>query len=408
MKHPDASGRLSFGLLLISQLITAAGFTFVMPFFPLYVQQLGVHGTGNAAAWAGILNGAGPVTMALAAPIWGRVADRYGRKPMLLRATFAGALIVGLMGLVGSPWQLLILRLIQGMLTGTVSAATTLVSASSPSQKVGSRLGVLQMVLFVAGAAGPFFGGVFVDLVGIRASFGVTAALLSASGLLILFGVGEERPRAVTVRRGGSEADGTVRAYLPKLLPGLVPLFVVQVAVMSVAPALPGFLSGLLAHRSQIATQVGELVGVSALASAVGSVTGGRLAARFGARRLIVAVLLLAGIASLPQAWVANLAELWVLRIIASLFLGVAVPVANVAIHDAVPRERQGAAFGVAASAISLGNVVGPLTGGFLSSLLGVWAAFLVPGVFLVIASTSLWALSLGGSPMPRSSVRAK
>ncbi|MGI9048361.1 MAG: MFS transporter, partial [Rubrobacteraceae bacterium] len=113
----DASGSLSFSLLLVSQLIATTGFTFVMPFMPLYVQQLGVEDAGHAAAWAGFINGSAGVTMALAAPLWGRLADRVGRKPMLLRATLAAAVVVGLMGFVTSPWQLLVWRLVQGTLT---------------------------------------------------------------------------------------------------------------------------------------------------------------------------------------------------------------------------------------------------------------------------------------------------
>src|ERR687894_1086333 len=149
----SSKGRLSFAVLLVSQFAATAGFLFVMPFMPLYVQQLGVEDAGRAAAWAGLLNTATAGTMALAAPMWGRLADRVGNKPMLLRATLAGSVVVGLMGLVTSPWQLLFLRLLQGTLTGTVAAATLLVSATAPPGKEGQRLGVLQTVIFTAGAA---------------------------------------------------------------------------------------------------------------------------------------------------------------------------------------------------------------------------------------------------------------
>src|SRR3712207_5200255 len=139
-----ATGRLSFAVLLVSQLAATAGFMFVMPFMPLYVQQLGVEDAGRAAAWAGLLNTATAATMALAAPLWGRLADRFGPKSMLLRATLAGSVVVGLMGLATAPWQLLALRLVQGTLTGTVAAATVLVSATAPAESGGQRLGVLQ------------------------------------------------------------------------------------------------------------------------------------------------------------------------------------------------------------------------------------------------------------------------
>jgi DHA1 family multidrug resistance protein-like MFS transporter len=166
MKSLRIDGRLSFLVLLVSQLAATMGFTFVLPFMPIYVQALGVDDAGSAAAWAGVINSSTAVTMALAAPLWGRLGDRVGLKPMLLRATFAGSLLIGLMGLVANPWQLLALKTLQGCLTGTVAAATVLVSATAPPQRAGERLGTLQMVIFVAAAAGPFIGGAFADLVG--------------------------------------------------------------------------------------------------------------------------------------------------------------------------------------------------------------------------------------------------
>ena len=144
--------RLSFGTLLVSQLLATTAFMFVVPFMPLYVQQLGVEDAGNAAAWAGLINGASGASMAVVAPLWGRISDRLGRKLMLLRATLAAAVVVGSMGFVATPWQLLGLRLLQGTLTGTVPAATALVASTSPSERAGWRLGALQTVIEEFGA----------------------------------------------------------------------------------------------------------------------------------------------------------------------------------------------------------------------------------------------------------------
>ena len=113
MKSLKIDGRSSFIVLLVSQLAATMGFTFVLPFMPIYVQVLGVEDPGSAAAWAGVINSSTAVTMALAAPLWGRLGDRVGLTPMLLRATIAGSLLLGLMGLVGSPWQLLALKTLQ-------------------------------------------------------------------------------------------------------------------------------------------------------------------------------------------------------------------------------------------------------------------------------------------------------
>ncbi len=394
MKFLRENGRLSFVVLLVSQLAATMGFTFVLPFTPLYVQELGVAEAGSAAAWAGVINSSTAVTMALAAPLWGRLGDRVGLKPMLLRATVAGAVVVGLMGLVGSPWQLLALKTLQGCLTGMVAAATVLVSATSPPERAGARLGTLQMVIFAAAAAGPFFGGLFADLVGIRASFGVTAALLAVSAALIFAWVREERPAEDEAEE---EESAEVSGPLPhrRLLPSLLALFVVQLAIMSAAPALPGFIHTLMEEPVRVASLAGWIIATGALAASLGSIVGGRLAVRFGARRVIIWTLLFAGISALPQAEVESVALLWILRVVTGLFLGIAVPVANLAIRSAVRSERQGEAFGVAATATSAGNAVGPVAGGLLAASFGFGAPFLVPGVCLVAVSLLIWGAPL-------------
>ena len=386
------AGTLSFGVLLVSQLAATTGFMFVIPFLPLYVQRLGVEDAGHAAAWAGLLNTATAVTMALAAPLWGKLGDRYGQKKMLLRATLAGSLMLGLMGLVTSPWQLLLLRLLQGSLTGTVAAATVLVSATAPPEKASSRLGALQTFIFCASAAGPFAGGVFADLVGIRASFGVTAALLAASGLMVLFGVREDEPFGSDAGEDGVSGDGTLPGW--RLFPGVLALFVVHLSITAVHPVLPGFLETIMEEPVRVASLAGQILGAGALAAALGSLIGGHVAVRAGVWATIVGALSVAGLASLPQAAVSSVAELFVLRLVAAFALGMVIPVANLAVRAAVPPERQGAAFGVAASATSAAFGLGPLGGGLLAASFGFGVPFLVPGVLLLAASAALLVFS--------------
>ena len=336
--------------------------------------------------------------MATAAPFWGRLADKLGYKPMLLRATLAGAVVVGFMGLVTAPWQLLLLRLLQGTLTGTVAAATVLVSATAPAGREGQRLGTLQMVIFLAAALGPFAGGLFADLVGIRASFGVTAALLAGSGVMVLLGVGEAKP----VKEGSEVEDGADEPlhFKRRLVPVLAALFVVHLAITGVVPAVPGFLASLVEDPSRVAGLSGRIIGVAALAAAAGSLVGGRLAARFGSRRVVIAALLLAGLAFLPQAGVGSVAELWVLRIASSFFLGIVIPVVNLAVRSSVPSKRQGAAFGLSASVTSAALGIGPLGGGLLAAHFGFEAPFLVPGVLLIGVGVALMALAVSqGKP---------
>jgi MFS transporter, DHA1 family, multidrug resistance protein len=392
-----AMGRLSFVLLLTSQLLATTAFMFVVPFMPLYVQQLGVDDAGHAAAWAGLINGASGATMAVVAPLWGKLSDRLGRKLMLLRATLAAAVVVGSMGFVSAPWQLLVLRLLQGTLTGTVPAATALVASTTPPERAGWRLGTLQTIIFVAAGLGPALGGISADMAGIRASFFLASALLAISGAMVLLGVAENRPRRDESEAQESEQAEGVSPRLPYrlLLPGLLTVFAVHVAITSASVALPGFVHTLAGAASQVATQAGWIIGTGALVASLGSLLGGRLASRFGTRRVMTASLALAGLAAMPQAMVTSVPELWALRLATSLFVGCAIPVANLAIKEAAPPERQGMAFGVASSATSTGFALGPMGGGLLASALGFWAAFLVPGAALLALAAAFrlaWA----------------
>ncbi|MDN5698475.1 MAG: MFS transporter, partial [Rubrobacter sp.] len=259
--------KVSFGVLIFAQLVATMGITFVMPFMPLYVQELGIDSERQATAWAGILNGSAGVTMALTAPLWGRLADRVGRKAMLLRATLAASVVVGLMGFVTDPWQLLALRLLQGTLTGTVPAATALVATSSPSDKVGGRLGVLQMTIFLAGALGPLLGGIFIDAAGIRSSFYLTALLLAVSGVMVLFGVYEARREMEESGSHENSAVGAISYYA--LLPALVALLMSRLTITSANINLPGFLSTLQGSGEGIATQTGRIIAAAALVAAL-------------------------------------------------------------------------------------------------------------------------------------------
>ena len=373
---------------------------FVVPFMPLYVQHLGVEDAGNAAAWAGIINGASGATMALVAPLWGRLSDRVGRKIMLLRATLTAVFVVGAMVFVSAPWQLLILRLLQGTLTGTVPAATALVASTAPQEKAGWRLGALQTTIFIAAGVGPAIGGISADAAGLRPSFFIASALLAASTALVLFGVVRDRPAQASDEERDEEETSVSLPYR-QLLPGLLTLFAVHVTITSAAVALPGYVHELSGGFGAIATQAGWIIGTGALVASVGSLFGGRLAGRIGTRRMIALSLALAGLAAIPQALVSNVPELWALRLTTSVFLGGAIPVANLLIKNVSPPGRQGAAFGVASSATAMGFAFGPMGGGLIASSLGFRAAFLVPGLALLGLAVVLgvvWTLCLAES----------
>ena len=157
-----------------------------MPIIPLYIHELVVRGSAEVAWWAGLIQSAAAIALAVFAPIWGFLSDRLGKRTMLLRAMVGGIAVVGLMSLITNPWQLLILRILQGCLTGTVTAATVLLAAIAPREAAGRTQGTLTTVIFVGNSVGPLAGGVVADLLGLRFTFLATALLLVTTTTILL------------------------------------------------------------------------------------------------------------------------------------------------------------------------------------------------------------------------------
>src|SRR5205823_6634937 len=169
----------------------------------------------SQALWSGAVNAGGAAVMAISAPLWGIIADRYGRKPMVLRAMFAGSVTIALMSLAQRPWHLLVLRFFEGAFTGTVTASTTLVASTTPRERMGFGLGMMQMAVFSGSSVGPLLGGVLGDRLGYRPTFVVAGSMLFISAILVLTLVREEFTRPA--RPAGVEEQRTDKLRSPLL-----------------------------------------------------------------------------------------------------------------------------------------------------------------------------------------------
>ncbi len=151
--------KITLYAVLAAELLAVTGFNTSGPIIPFFLQDLGVRDQLHIKFFTGLINALPAITLAVAAPIWGNLADNYGRKPMLLRAMFGGVIVLVLQGFVVDPWTLLVLKMIQGAITGTVAAATVMVASIAPEEEAGSSLGLLQMAVFLGASVGPMFGG---------------------------------------------------------------------------------------------------------------------------------------------------------------------------------------------------------------------------------------------------------
>ena len=381
----------------ITEFIGLAGFSMVFPFLPFYVQELGVSDPVQVKVWSGIVISAHAVTMAIFAPIWGSLADRHGRKLMLERATFGAAAVLTLMAFVQSPQQLLALRLSQGCLTGTVTAATTLVASVVPRERIGFAMGWLQMGMFAGVSVGPLLGGLVADTFSYRASFLVTGACLFAAGLGVLFFIHEafERPQSKPgARRSHWWEESAAVLQSRDLLIVLGVRFLTRTGARILGPVLPLFLATLLPASSRVATMAGIVTGTSAAASSIGSVVLGRTGDRVGYRRVLLPSAIVASVFYALQATVNNTIQLILLQICVGVALSGTISSLTALLATLAPEGQQGAVYGVDTSVGSGANALGPMLGASIAVVLGNRAPFLLTAAVFVLAAALIgWFL---------------
>jgi DHA1 family multidrug resistance protein-like MFS transporter len=382
----------TFWAVWVARLLASLGFSFAFPLLPLYIQYLGVRDSAEAAAWAGALSAGSALSMGLAAPLWGTLADRHGRKLMLQRALFSGAVLITLMGLAPNVQVLFGLRVVQGLFTGVVTAATVLVTSQVPRDRLASSLGLLSVGTFIGTSAGPFVGGLIADTLGFRTSFFLTGVMLLLGGLIVTFGVREQFTPPAHAQESARGPGGVLRATLSSLallreggLASVIAVtFLVHLGTMVVSPVLPLYIQQLSGSEQFVASTAGGIAAGTAMVSALSAVFVGRLADRVGHRRILVVCTLLAGLLYLPQGLARSPLELLVLRAAMALFLGGVLPTANALIAVLAPEHRRGAFYGLMQTVSSLGSVIGPVAGATVAATFGLHAVFFVTGSILI------------------------
>lgn len=371
-----AAWQFNLFALFVAQACAMIGFSFVFPFIPLYVHDLGVANSADAARWAGVIGAAAAMSMAAVQPFWGSLADRHGRRLMVLRSIVAAGITLMLMGLARHPWQLLVLRILQGAFTGTVAASNALVATTVPRERVGSSLGLMQVALYTGTSVGPLVGGLIADHWGYRASCFAAGGLMFVSLVLVLGFVRETftPPTASSVHRG-VWADNRRLLSVPGLVLVMGVAFLIQYGNSSVAPILTLYVHEL-ANGVNAASTAGAILAGTGVASAVSAVLVGRFGDRYGHRRLLPICLLGAALTSFPQALVREPSQLFLLRLALGFFLGGLMPNANALLAGLVPARRRGAAFGLCATAVALANAAGPLSGALLGGAFGIRSVF--------------------------------
>jgi len=387
-----------------AELVAIAGFSVAFPFLPYYVQELGVTGPGQVEMWSGLLFTTSAITMAIFAPLWGSLADRYGRKLMVERAMFGGAVLIGAMGLVRNVQQLAILRALQGCVTGTVPAAITLVASSVPRRRSGYALGLLQMAIYSGASVGPLLGGLVADVFGYRAAFWVTACLLFAAGLCVFFLVEERfapsRQKEDPPAGGpGSSPVESFRQGLALVLRSRALLIMFGTRVVTnfglriMGPMLPLFVQSLMPGQGRAASVTGLITGARAATGALGAVALGRVGDRVGYRQVLVACALGAAALYVPQFLVVTPTQLLILQATAGVATGGIMASVSATLAQLAPEGRQGVVYGVDSSANSVARAIAPMAGAAIATGLGLRFIFLCAAGIFALAALGMMGL---------------
>jgi DHA1 family multidrug resistance protein-like MFS transporter len=369
----------NLAVVWISQFLSIMGFFFAIPFAPYYIQELGVREPVQIKLWVSLFGAAAPFSLAIFSPIWGAIADRYGRRLMLLRANFGAAVVLALMATVQSVEALIALRLLQGLLAGTVTAAQVMVTSTAPENRSGTALGALSAAVYSGTMAGTFLGGIFADSFGYRYSFLSSSFLLLLAGFLVMFGTREDfvPPQPRTARGGVTVAVPGIAGALPILLLTVAMAFCRQYDT-ALFPLLVQEIHGSIQGA---AFWTGSISAFAGLAGFLAGIVFGRLADRVDVPRLAKVSSVGAALFMVPQGFLHGFLLLFPTRFGMVFCAGGLEPLFQVWLAKVTSVERRGAAFGWAATARSVGWAVAPLVSGLVASGLGLRSIYLVGGI---------------------------
>jgi len=394
--------RRNLAALWLAEFTAILGFSFAFPFLPLFLhRELHIPNGSELAFWTGISAGVTGFALALTGPIWGRLADRYGRKPMLVRAMVGGGISVGLMGLAQSALQLTVLRGLQGASSGTVAAATALVATETPAEHLAWALGILNSAISLGSAAGPAAGGLAANFVGLRAIFLGGGVLLLLAMIPVLLAV-RETPRRV-IREVTPSTLQVLRAARPGTIKALLVLMVAQGLLQTSYGAgqqlvVLRFLQ-LVPNPRDAQSITGITFAAAGIATALAAVTFSRLLRRSNYRTVTTTAAILLGLTLLVAAAGRTPAVIIIAFVLGSFVSGSMIPAFGTMVGLEAPPIVQATIFGFSSSAVSIGFGFGPLIGGLIAAAASAQVGLAVAAALALVLALVLWAAAREPQP---------
>lgn len=371
-------------ILCFGQFLVMASMSSVIPFLPLYLQELGMDDPDQVKKWAGLIFGANFLTAFIVSPIWGKIADRHGRKMMLIRSGIGMAIIVTLMGFATSHIHLLILRLLNGTISGFIPAAISLMATNTPREKVGTALGILQSGGVAGAIFGPLLGGLMADFLGFRAIFSyIGISIFTATVIVILF-VKERFEKQESKQKTSFSQDFKLIIAIKPILPLFFVAMLVQLAIMGIQPLIPLYVQELAPTSQYLAFFAGLTAASLGSANMLFSPLLGKLGDKYGSHLILLFSILGAALFAFPQAFIAQLWQLILMQFLLGACIGGLLPSVNSLIRHYAPQGMESTTYGYSNSAMFVGNMLGPIITGQISALFGLPSIFIWASALLI------------------------
>ncbi|HDG1698394.1 TPA: multidrug efflux MFS transporter [Kluyvera ascorbata] len=365
----------------------------ILPFLPLYVAQLGVISHESLSMWSGLTFSVTFLVSAIVSPMWGSLADRKGRKLMLLRASLGMAIAILLQAFATNVWQLFFLRAVMGLTSGYIPNAMALVASQVPRERSGWALSTLSTAQITGVIGGPLLGGFLADHVGLRMVFYITAFLLLVSFLVTLFLIKEgPRPQFNKSEKLSGKAVFATLPYPGLVISLFVTTMVIQLCNGSISPILALFIKSMSPDSTNIAFLSGMIAAVPGVSALISAPRLGKLGDRIGTGRILLGTLTFAVILFFAMSFVTTPFQLGVLRFILGFADGAMLPAVQTLLLKYISERVTGRIFGYNQSFMYLGNVAGPLIGASISAMAGFRWVFIVTAVIVLI---NLWQLAV-------------
>lgn len=390
-----------------TQFIAMLGMNLVVPFLPFFIRELGVTDPDALARWSGLVF-AGPFFISFfATPLWGALGDRYGRKPMVVRAIFGLAISQLLIGFSQDVYQLLFFRIVQGAISGFIASALALISTNTPREHVGYAMGFIQSSSAAGTVFGPFVGGLLADLIGYRPIFYVTASLCTIAGIVVILLV-TELVNVHPAARQFTVWDNVKLMFGDKRLRVVaVTLVGAQMSILMIEPIFALFVEGFEADTRYISTIAGTIFSIAGLFMVISAPWWGRRNDRTGYRKNLMVSLAVLGVCYSGHLMVGSLVQLGALRAFLGFARGAVLPTLYALTTVFSPPERQGGMMAIASSMTILGNMLGPTVGGMVAGTFGISAPFIANSILLVLLSLVVWKYLQNPVSAPPSPIKA-